>query len=195
MKITIPKPCHENWDGMPPEEKGRFCSVCSRTVHDFTAFSDEELISRFNSDKDLCGRFREDQLGKNLNFSIAGTMALGLLAAGGFITTANAQETKPQEIKITNAITGYIGKVALTNTEYKPQPVRVGAFSSKPAANPLIILDNKQISQEELRMLKPEDIKTVNTLSAEEAILRYGKKGKNGVVEITSEEKKFRKKK
>ena len=36
MKITIPTPCHENWNEMTPNEMGRHCTVCSKTVKDFT---------------------------------------------------------------------------------------------------------------------------------------------------------------
>jgi hypothetical protein len=47
MKITIPKPCHENWENMTPDEKGRFCAVCSKTVRDFSKVPDDEIIGFF----------------------------------------------------------------------------------------------------------------------------------------------------
>lgn len=64
LKITIPKPCHENWDGMTPDEKGRFCSLCAKSVVDFTAMPRNE-VERYlieNSDKEVCGRFTGAQL-------------------------------------------------------------------------------------------------------------------------------------
>lgn len=64
LKITIPKPCHENWNGMTPDEKGRFCSLCAKSVVDFTAMPRTEVEDYLltNSDKKVCGRFNSSQL-------------------------------------------------------------------------------------------------------------------------------------
>ncbi|MBF4514825.1 energy transducer TonB [Flavobacterium sp. ANB] len=63
-KITIPEPCHENWDEMIPNEKGRFCLSCSKTVIDFRAMLPEEVQHFFieNQNKSICGRFKKSQL-------------------------------------------------------------------------------------------------------------------------------------
>ncbi|MBP1163361.1 hypothetical protein JOE44_000245 [Chryseobacterium sp. PvR013] len=184
MKITIPKPCHENWSDMTPEEKGKFCAVCSKTVHDFTGFSDEELVTRFNLEENICGRFREDQLGKNLNFSIAGTLALGILMAGSIVNTVHGQDTKSQMIKGEVAVSGVIGKPVV-----REKPVRMGAPLSQPTAKPLIVINGKASSFEKMKALNPKDIKSFSTLSGEAAVDRYGKKAKDGVVLITTKNK------
>jgi hypothetical protein len=66
LKISIPKPCHEDWNKFTPDEKGAFCKVCSKSVHDFTKKTVEEistiLIDEMSAGKKVCGRFNEDQL-------------------------------------------------------------------------------------------------------------------------------------
>lgn len=64
MKISIPKPCHENWEGMTPEEKGRFCGMCQKTVVDFTDMAPDEIRHFFkeHDGQKICGRFRNEQL-------------------------------------------------------------------------------------------------------------------------------------
>lgn len=52
--------------------------------------------------------------------------------------------------------------------------------------NPLIILDGKEINKKELEALSPESIESVNVLKGKKAITKYGKKAKDGVIEITS---------
>ncbi|WP_284464677.1 hypothetical protein [Chryseobacterium sp.] len=184
MKLIIPKPCHENWENMTSDEKGKFCSICSKTVHDFTNFSDEDLISSFNSDENICGRFRENQLGRNLNVSIAGKLALGLLVATGALATVNAQELKPQELKHVELLRD---SPVIHDTNYTARTM--GAPSSMPAAEPLIFLDNKNISLEDLRMLNYDTIETINSFSGKEGVKLYGKKAKHGVIVITTKNK------
>jgi len=69
LLLSIPKPCHENWNEMSPREQGAFCQVCSKTVVDFTSMSDEEVKNYFlnRSGQKTCGRLRNDQLVSHSN--------------------------------------------------------------------------------------------------------------------------------
>ncbi|UKB81401.1 hypothetical protein [Chryseobacterium sp. MEBOG07] len=182
MKLTIPRPCHENWDNMTPEEKGKFCSVCSQSVYDFTDLSDEE-ISNFNFDQKICGRFREDQLGRNLNFSIAGKLAAGLLIAGGGLSTFHAQEAKSQEITVSDA--------SKENT-LKKEPFRliIGHTASDLKNHFLILLDNKKSSAEEYRQLAPGSIESIKIIKDKTILEQYGKEAEDGVIVITTKKEK-----
>ncbi|MBP6430605.1 MAG: hypothetical protein KA319_02475 [Ferruginibacter sp.] len=64
LKISIPTPCHEDWNAMIPNAQGKHCNACAKTVVDFTSMTDDEvkhfLLNR-KSEK-LCGRFRNEQL-------------------------------------------------------------------------------------------------------------------------------------
>lgn len=62
--ISIPKPCYEDWNKMSPNNKGRFCVSCSKTVVDFTQMNREEIHTYFkqNSEKKTCGHFYASQL-------------------------------------------------------------------------------------------------------------------------------------
>jgi|GEM_PF-1358437 len=67
MKISIPTPCHEKWEEMTPNERGRFCANCQKTVIDFTGWTEKELAELFtNNGKNACGRFRSSQLNNEL---------------------------------------------------------------------------------------------------------------------------------
>jgi len=66
--LQIPSPCHENWEQMQPEEQGRFCLSCQKTVVDFTTMSDEAVKNYLldKQDQKTCGRFLASQIGRPL---------------------------------------------------------------------------------------------------------------------------------
>lgn len=49
---------------------------------------------------------------------------------------------------------------------------------------PLFILEGKEVTEETLKDLNPKDIESINVIKDQNAINKYGQKGKNGVVEI-----------
>ncbi len=106
MKITIPKPCHENWEMMTPEEKGRFCSVCSKTVRDFTVASDAEIVEAFSeSTENICCNFYDSQLNRNLQYSYINSLftkfAVGfILTTGGFVSINAQQKVENDTLKV-----------------------------------------------------------------------------------------------
>lgn len=63
-KISIPEPCHKDWDKMIPNKEGRFCLSCSKTVVDFTSMTPENIKHFFvqNQNNKVCGRFKDSQL-------------------------------------------------------------------------------------------------------------------------------------
>lgn len=63
-KITIPTPCHEDWNQMTPNETGRFCNSCVKSVVDFTGMKTFEIQEYFikNQGQKVCGRFNNQQL-------------------------------------------------------------------------------------------------------------------------------------
>ena len=77
---------------------------------------------------------------------------------------------------------------------------KTGSIQTKPSGtiasssnNPLYILDGIEIkgNKEELdKTIKPENIERIDVLKGENAILKYGEKGKDGVVEVTSKKQK-----
>lgn len=78
--ISIPKPCHESWQQMTPVEQGRHCAECCKTITDFSAMSNNEVIAYLSATSNVCGRFNEQQL-HGMNHQL---YAESLPAAGGW---------------------------------------------------------------------------------------------------------------
>ena len=53
---------------MKPEDKGRFCGSCQKTVIDFTSMSDRQIAEFFKKPVgSTCGRFHNDQLNRTID--------------------------------------------------------------------------------------------------------------------------------
>ena len=63
LKISIPKPCNKSWNKMIPNDMGRFCDSCDKTVVDFTSMTRDEIKVYFieNNKQKTCGHFKVEQ--------------------------------------------------------------------------------------------------------------------------------------
>jgi len=104
LKISIAKPCNQNWDEMAESNGGRYCNACTQVVYDFSQMSDNELFHYFESAKTkVCGRFHPHQLDvaihplKKKHISASGTFQKIAAAVATFISleTATAQSAEP----------------------------------------------------------------------------------------------------
>lgn len=64
LQINIPKPCYEDWNKMTPNSQGAFCGSCQKTVVDFTALTDDEILNYLKNNRNTktCGRIEVKQL-------------------------------------------------------------------------------------------------------------------------------------
>ena len=77
LQLSIPTPCHEDWDDMTPVQqarpddpfgRGKFCGSCQKQVVDFSNMSDRQVAEFFKkpSTGSVCGRFMTDQLDRSI---------------------------------------------------------------------------------------------------------------------------------
>lgn len=126
LKINIQEPCHEDWNLMSPKEKGRHCSLCEKTVFDFTSKTDEQIIKTFQSEGKLCGRFKSTQLNrelvlsrkeKNNYLSFVASTLFAFLSIG---TQEVEAQGKPRELKVDNIKNNKVkGKIATSRFKQK----------------------------------------------------------------------------
>ncbi|UTW65414.1 carboxypeptidase-like regulatory domain-containing protein [bacterium SCSIO 12643] len=96
LKLTIPKPCHEDWSQMTPVEQGRACEICQKNVLDFTRKSDAEIHNTFKSKpQNVCARFKPEQLDRWVEVKrIPQNSIWKSIAAAGVFAFLGHQEVK-----------------------------------------------------------------------------------------------------
>lgn len=219
--LHINEPCTQNWDSMTTAEQGKFCNQCNKTVFDFTTATDTEIVKHIEAMNGelFCGRFEENQLDRWIERSDIKTsnprlykflisfMLLG--AAHG----ANAQGTPAQEkvatqrrldsllnLESTKAERGEVVCDTTINKEITLDTnetviVAGGAFAvSSRQRQPLIVLNGRRTTQKHLKKIDPQQIKEISLIKSSEAEAKYGSKGKNGVLVITTKTDKMNRK-
>ncbi len=98
ITINIPKPCHEDWNNMSPTDRGRHCAVCQKTVIDFTQQTDEQIVKVFETNGNLCGRFKKQQLHREVVLNRKSKNSYLSWAASGLFAflALNSQRTSAQ---------------------------------------------------------------------------------------------------
>ncbi len=101
IKINIENPCHENWDNMLQEEKGKFCNACQKTVVDFSKMTNEQIINFLNhTNERVCGRIAKHQHNTPISNYVPNKTPFfnkyvaGFLMALGFYSPSNSQTLK-----------------------------------------------------------------------------------------------------
>jgi hypothetical protein len=117
-KISIPEPCSEDWNKMTPDKNVKFCSVCVKSVVDFTNKSKKEIEEYLiqNREIKICGRFKKSQI-DSLTIHIPSNIVysqthyhkmflMALFVAMGTIlfscTDKNGNKQKIDKIEVTN---------------------------------------------------------------------------------------------
>ena len=124
--FKIKDPCSEDWSSMTPEEKGKFCDKCSKTVHDFTEKSDQEIFDTIkDSVEQVCGHFRKSQINRSIvadnPVSKNKSIVLGALAVlGGIGAVAVPEANEPM-----------MGKVAVVQQQYYIQGIVVDKYTQE----------------------------------------------------------------
>ena len=83
----------------------------------------------------------------------------------------------------------FLGMVFFTTTALATQAQEVVVIkkSSKDSANkPLVVIDGVITPNKDMNELSPNDIQSMNVLKGASAKVKYGEKGENGVIEITT---------
>lgn len=80
--------CDQDWSDMSFMKGGRFCENCRKKVHDFTQYSNQELDDFLSKNSTVCGRFRVEQIDRDLIAPVQFPYKLKILtwAAGLFFS-------------------------------------------------------------------------------------------------------------
>jgi CarboxypepD_reg-like domain/Secretion system C-terminal sorting domain/Carboxypeptidase regulatory-like domain len=136
IQLSIPEPCHQNWDKMNLTEQGRFCNACAKQVVDFSNMSDTQVLNYFSALKDekVCGRAYPDQLERAITMPAEPKKRLfwywnyitmlflffsksnNAKAQGGIKIIMESQLKSKTSPDITNALQGRLGGIVISNT-------------------------------------------------------------------------------
>ncbi|MEO6851168.1 MAG: carboxypeptidase-like regulatory domain-containing protein [Mucilaginibacter sp.] len=123
--VNIPQACHQSWQEMTTVSEGRYCQSCCKTVVDFTAMNNEEILANLSAKNNICGRFGSSQINKlnnlllteNKNVFSWKRLAAGLTLVGLLSVNSSEAKTKPGMIQMNS---GFRSR----NNQFKTDSVR-----------------------------------------------------------------------
>lgn len=139
ISISVPKPCHENWNAMTPTADptsgigGRHCDSCQHTVMDLTRVSDAQLIDLFRKDAmPKCARFSQGQLDRVIALEADRSPRLLPAAAVGLAMAFAAPDAAAQNCTPT------LGKMAISRPVQVDEPRTVGEMVISRPVEPVV---------------------------------------------------------
>lgn len=123
--LQIPKPCSEDWNQMTPVDKGRFCAVCEKEVHDFSFYTKHELVQHLKREGKVCGRVPVQLIDTNLKDTdlFSGIKLNGIVAAAINLVVLTTTATATGQEKVTTEQTAKkVAKIKRLESE-KSNPV------------------------------------------------------------------------
>lgn len=136
LQLSIPTPCHENWDNMTPVQQGKFCGSCQKQVVDFSNMSDRQVAEFFKkpSTGSVCGRFMSDQLERDIEIPrkrIPWLKYFFQFALPAFLVSLKASAEKTQGLIKMKTVT--------TDTTKRPLEVKLGEVAKPTCIKPSIV--------------------------------------------------------
>lgn len=143
------------------------------------SIKNEEGLKASQKLNEVANYFQADSLTLHTNgtVTISGNVS-GVIVPGIKLENIDASQKVPKSSEPV-IVNGY--KIEKNSTN--KQPLMIAVDGNK---NPYIVLDGVEVTNDELKKVKPESIKAVSILKDKSAAEKYGDKGKNGVVEIST---------
>jgi hypothetical protein len=153
LKLSIPKPCSQEWDRMTTNNSGRHCDSCQKTVVDFSNFTDKELIEFFKkATGKICGRLNPYQVNRPIpiieqsQYSLFQKALFGTAIVAGIATNANGQAIKqvipPVQAPVPTEPSIKMGQVCIIHKErHSLSGVVKDSKSKQPIKNAEVFLD------------------------------------------------------
>ncbi|WP_408038800.1 energy transducer TonB [Tenacibaculum amylolyticum] len=169
-KISIPKPCLENWNVMKSNERGRFCKSCTKTVVDFTKKTPKEIqeyVVKYKSEN-ICGHFYSTQLDSLViqipesvfksSLSFHKTFMLILLIVMGTTLFSCKTEDKVQKIEKVELIESICKKDENTEAKMKIRAKKTSYNKKEKDSTPLPVIKGAiEVSGEVMLVEQPKN--------------------------------------
>ena len=144
IRISVEKPCTENFENFRQTSAGGFCDSCQKEVIDFTTMTSKELLKHFsNTSGKTCGRFKTSQLKMyepimnnktNTNFVSRGIAVMGFsLLSLCAISNVQAQDVASND------------KLAKTEVSILQQPMVMGKIAVEKYTITGTVLDEENL--------------------------------------------------